>query len=209
MATNTTNYGWTKPSYEDAADIEVINSTFDSIDEQVKANDDKSNSALVELVDGGAKNIIDINPPSGTDSAGITYTPNADKSFTAQGTASALSQKRLLTISAEDAPKFNGLVLSGCPYGGGSGTYRVVFMRDGSPYTTYAADYGNGAVIQNVPAVPCRVFLYIESGQEVDLTFQPMICTKAAWDISQEYQPYRPSYQELYERVIALEQANA
>ena len=39
MATNTTNYGWTKPSYEDAADIEVINGTIDNIDEQVKTNE--------------------------------------------------------------------------------------------------------------------------------------------------------------------------
>lgn len=165
-------------------------------------------TALVELIDSGPKNTIDITPPTGTDSAGITYTPNADKSFTAQGTASALSQKRLFTISAEDAQKFNGMVLSGCPSGGSSSTYRIVFMRDGSPYTTYCADYGNGVIIQNVPAVACRVFLYIESGQTVDLTFKPMICSKAAWDISHEYQPYRPPYQELYERVVALEQAN-
>ena len=39
MATNTTNYGWTKPSYEDAADIEVINGTIDNIDAQVKTNE--------------------------------------------------------------------------------------------------------------------------------------------------------------------------
>lgn len=166
--------------------------------------------ALTKIIDGGAKNTININPPNGTDSTGITYTPNADKSFTAQGTATALSQKRLLTISAEDAPKFNGMILSGCPSGGGKSTYRLVFMRDGSPYNTYAIDYGNGAVIRNVPAVPCRVFVYIESGQTVDnLTFKPMICTKAEWDISQEYVPYRPSYAELVARVEALEAQKA
>lgn len=32
MASNTTNYGWTKPDYEDDADIMVINGTIDSID---------------------------------------------------------------------------------------------------------------------------------------------------------------------------------
>lgn len=32
-----------------------------------------------------------------------------------------------------------------------------------------------------------------------------MICSKAEWDISQAYQPYRPSYQELYEMVQALQ----
>lgn len=39
MASNTTNYGWTKPDYEDDADIMVINSTIDSIDEDLKAVD--------------------------------------------------------------------------------------------------------------------------------------------------------------------------
>lgn len=36
MATNTTNYGWTKPDYEDDADIAVLNETFEAIDAQVK-----------------------------------------------------------------------------------------------------------------------------------------------------------------------------
>ena len=39
MATTTTNYGWTKPSYEDDADIMVINDTIDDIDAQVKLNE--------------------------------------------------------------------------------------------------------------------------------------------------------------------------
>jgi len=34
-----------------------------------------------------------------------------------------------------------------------------------------------------------------------------MVCTKAAWDISQAYQPYRPTYQELYDMVLALQQS--
>jgi len=39
MATNTTNYGWTKPDYKDGADIAVLNETFDAIDAQVKTNE--------------------------------------------------------------------------------------------------------------------------------------------------------------------------
>lgn len=39
MATNTTNYGWTKPDYEDDADIKDLNDNFDGIDAQVKANE--------------------------------------------------------------------------------------------------------------------------------------------------------------------------
>ena len=42
------------------------------------------------------------------------------------------------------------------------------------------------------------------SGDDVTVS-ELMVCSKAAWDISQTYQPYRPSYQELYERILALE----
>lgn len=41
MATNTTNYNWKKPDYEDDADIKDINDNFDGIDAQVKAIDDQ------------------------------------------------------------------------------------------------------------------------------------------------------------------------
>ncbi len=45
MASNTTNYGWTKPDYEDDADIMVINGTIDSIDADLH-NIDETLSAI-------------------------------------------------------------------------------------------------------------------------------------------------------------------
>lgn len=50
MASNTTNYGWTKPDYEDDADIMVINDTIDNIDAQVKANADVAFSPGTEII---------------------------------------------------------------------------------------------------------------------------------------------------------------
>lgn len=49
MATNTTNYGWTKPDYEDDADIAVLNETFDAIDAQVKTIETALNSKQTAL----------------------------------------------------------------------------------------------------------------------------------------------------------------
>ena len=40
MATNTTNYGLTKPAGTDKYDISVQNANMDKIDEQMKANAD-------------------------------------------------------------------------------------------------------------------------------------------------------------------------
>lgn len=44
MASNTTNYGWTKPDYEDDADIMVINDTIDNIDAKMKEIDEGKTS---------------------------------------------------------------------------------------------------------------------------------------------------------------------
>lgn len=44
MASNTTNYGWTKPDYEDDADIMVINDTIDNIDATMKEIDEGKTS---------------------------------------------------------------------------------------------------------------------------------------------------------------------
>ena len=44
MASNTTNYGWTKPDYEDDADIMVINDTIDNIDTKMKEIDEGKTS---------------------------------------------------------------------------------------------------------------------------------------------------------------------
>lgn len=71
MATNTTNYGWTKPSYEDAADIEVINGTIDNIDAQVKTNENNISSLTAGL---------------------HSLLPNITSSTTIQGYADSLSK---------------------------------------------------------------------------------------------------------------------
>ena len=46
MSRQTTNYGLTKPDYTDIADIEVVNSNMDIIDEALKVIDTKSNNVM-------------------------------------------------------------------------------------------------------------------------------------------------------------------
>lgn len=102
-----------------------------------------------------------------------------------------------MTIPAEDAQKYNDMILSGCPTGGSNNTYRLIFQRDSSPYTIYSSDIGEGAIIQGVPAIQCRVFIVVNDGASVDGIFKPMMCTKAAWNISHVYQPHIMSDAEL------------
>lgn len=205
MATNTTNYGWTKPSYEDAADIEVINGTIDNIDEQVKTNENnisKDEAALVEIVDGGAKNLMK-NTAVSQSVNGVEFTVNSDGTVTANGTATANAIFYLTNLQSLS----NGLILSGTPSTGSIASFCMQVRTDAQ--NVLMNEYGGGATIANTDQMRTyRFCIRIANGYTADnLIFKPMLCTKAAWDISQTYQPYRPSYQELYDMVKDM-QAN-
>jgi len=200
MASNTTNYGWTKPDYEDDADIMVINDTIDNIDAQVKANDDKSNSALVELVDGGPKNKLSVGIPTSVPT-GLSCTRNTDGTYTVSGTLTSAN-----SITFNIGAIEGDLVLSGCPEGGGNETYLLRITKSGSQVTG-SVDTGNGSDVFTMNGTGYALNIRFAAGTYTDVVFKPMICTKAEWNISQQYAPYRPSYQELYERVVALENA--
>ncbi len=150
------------------------------------------NESLVELVDSGAKNIVTSTATTDTIN-GITYTVNSDGSITANGTATDLSTFRVATAFTAPAT----MVLSGCPAGGSNTTYELRLSQN-------VRDYGAGAFIENT--ITDNIAIIVRKDVALsNIVFRPMICTKAAWDISQAYQPYRPSYQDPYDMVKALQ----
>lgn len=60
MATQTTNYGLTKPSYNETADIGVINSNMDIIDAKIKENADNASTLAIEVdeIDNGLNSLF-------------------------------------------------------------------------------------------------------------------------------------------------------
>jgi hypothetical protein len=194
--------------------ISPVFSTGQEVDEALTAGL-QSKSALVELVDGGAKNRLPFNDlaviktknTDGTwnDNAytwnGITFTINSDFSVSADGTATGGNAVLVLSRTGGFSIEEGSWILSGCPEGGSGTTYNITIAGT-------ASDTGNTA--EFTAATSKLVRLYIVSGTTADgLIFKPMVCSKAEWDISQAYQPYRPSYQELYERILALEGGTA
>lgn len=205
MATNTTNYNWLKPSYEDEPDIMVISDTIDAIDSQVKSNEDNitaNRTALAELVDGGAKNLIQDTATSRTEN-GVTFTVNADGTVSLTGTASATIWFPIMTnmsIASGTYTISNGLA---------DDTARVIISTTNSLSSRIFDSNESGYITKTIDAISgVNAYLRVASGKVTDgAVVKPMLCVKAAWDISQAYVPYRPSYQELYERIIALENA--
>ena len=156
-------------------------------------------AALIELVDAGAKNKLK-NTAYTREVNGVSYTVNTDGSvaITSDGT-NTLSQ---LYLTRDDTSLSAGeYVLSGAP--GGSTTTYDVRVKIGDQ-TTINHSGGSDFVSDGSGST---VSIIVRANQTLDITIKPMICTKAAWDISRAYVPYRPSYDELIARVVALENA--
>ena len=194
--------------------ISPVYNTGQEVDEALTAGL-QSKAALVDIVDGGAKNRLPFKDLANIKSMntggtwdgnaytwnGVTFTINSDFSVSADGTATGGNAVLVLSQTSGFSIEEGSWILSGCPEGGSSSTYNIAIAGTVSD---------TGSTAEFTAATKKLVRIYVISGTTADgLIFKPMICSKAEWDISQAYQPYRPSYQELYERILALEGGTA
>ena len=162
-----------------------------------KTNISKDEAALVELVDNGAKNICKFVNYQTNAMSNITITNNADGSFTFNGTTGSNAGTMWYdTVISNREPMV--------AYGSLPDTKTTLRIRNTSN-VDIAVDSGEGAVFTPTD-ITYRILIRLSANLTyTNYTIKPMICTKAAWDISHAYQPYRPSYQELYDMVKALQ----
>ena len=181
----------------DSSKVAQIATNTNSISEQEIALDE-DRAALVELVDGGAKSIL---PNSAVNQTinNVDFTVNADKSVTANGTASIAAY---LILADNATLKAGTYVISG-----GAPDVRVVLATAATASAIIAQSQGSATIFTlNEDTSGLLYAVRMSTGALADnITVYPMICTKAAWDISQQYVPYRPSYDELIARIEALE----
>ncbi|MBO7450687.1 MAG: hypothetical protein J6U54_09985 [Clostridiales bacterium] len=152
--------------------------------------DIECHAALIEQVDSGPKNIAD-GRRSNASTGGVAFTFADDGTFLADATATnKKSTSAIMLQLCTFTPKAGETyVLSGCPSGGATNSYalRVTTSDD----TTLAWDTGSGVVFTASSSDPLIVKCSIKSGIVIDnMPFRPMICTKAAWDISYAYKAY-------------------
>lgn len=175
---------------------------------------DEDRASLVELVDEGAKNICDWAATTSTIS-GVTFTVNGDKTVSVSGTATARAQKAL-QFTVPSTLKAGRYVLSGCPSGGEqSGTILYcLYIWDKTVGTRVASgdDTGNGLEFDWIPDAShtYSITIDVRSGTNASgLIFKPMICIAADYAISPAFVPYRPSWQEMWEMIQALQSGGA
>lgn len=167
-------------------------------------------AALAEVVDEGAKNLWDF--ASATVSGGggadrVTYT-KSDNSIAITAVSSWAFVAFDVQLKA-GTYYFQGLVSSIT----GSDSKAVIIRINGYDGTVIKRIEitANGIIDGDFVVDTDRtitVSFYASEGEFTNSSYtisDLMICTEADWNVSQAYQPYRPSYQELYEMVLALQ----
>jgi len=164
------------------------------------AADAKHDSILAGLIDGESKNLLDLSTISQQTIAGITWTVDAAKgTITANGTATANSFFYIWANNSNVPVNYRS-VLSGAPADGSATAHEIQAAIGLTVYHDY------GETVQ-VPAGTIRyITCCVRNGNTVsDLVFRPMLCSKAAYDLSEKFVPYHPSISELYAMILALQ----
>lgn len=205
----TSNLHLKKPSGTDPIYISVLNDNADTIDEfagEVESLEAADRAALVELVDSGAKNLAPNSAADGS-ASGVNFVINADKSVTVNGTSTG---GIFFELSRTVSLKKGSYVLSGGAAVEGGQTVRISLSTEKSTSAALYLQSGATPTEFTLEEDMSGLFVCVRIPSGVTSTgavVYPMICTKAAWDISQQYVPSRPSWDEIVARIEALENA--
>ena len=188
-----------------ATEIETLGETVDSLNEAL------TNEVLFESVT-GVKNLLPNNLTTNVIN-NITCTVNSDKSVSiTTGSSSASGSTGFFLLSGSTTNRgyvkniYNGMKLSGCPTGGTSPTYCLIWNAADDTNGTNAVegiDFGDGVVINSSKPYIC-FYIRIAYGTSIPtpITFKPMV--SLASDIDPTYQPYAMTNRELTEHVNGL-----
>ena len=149
-------------------------------------------AALAEEIDAGAKNKLNCDRfTSAVTTNGITFTPMSDGTIKATGTNDGTGNSALL-LRIGLAHEFDGLIISGLPATDSYAYFRV--QRNATPWD--GNNYTHNAQIASYD-YEALIYAVINSGTALPsggVIFKPMICTKAAFGVSNKFVPYRPSW---------------
>lgn len=167
-----------------------------------EAADAKHDTLLADLIDGGAKNLLPMTHAAGsTTKNGVTCTWNPDDgTMTLTGSHAAGADSCIFEFYAGSAADQKVIPagtyhLSGVPTGGSTSTFRAALTD-----ISGAVDTGNGAdfTLSSPHYAAYRILISNACDFTGGVVFRPMICSKAAWNVSDKFVPYCPPPAELY-----------
>ena len=196
----------------DFVDDTNTSNKFVTSDEKTKISN--NNSALIDLIDSGQKNLVDAQNPSGQQRVTITKGANGGVVISCENAAWATTAYSVYVTPNEDyklilyvdnADLSNVLFRCFTSAVDDSDTELEVLSRTERITETGVYTLDINAQYNRIKISP-NINNSATAGSG-SATMRMMLCSKAAWDISQKYVPYRPSYDELVARITALENA--
>lgn len=167
---------------------------------------DEDRSALIEIVDGGAKNVADMTKSTFTSNQkdGVTVTLSGDM-ITSTGTSGSATNQFHRILYDEGKLLIPAGTWIAALIGTGTDAFRIEVMS--SSYSDLIKGAYGSALQFTIPSGDTVSYLRITQKTSTNCagTFKLMITTHAAWKISQTYQPYRPSWQEMWDAIQALQ----
>lgn len=190
--------GRTGSEHSNAFEVDNRGNLFtEALEKAVNVMITENRAALAELVDVSGKNKLTFAEIGTNDSHGSTFTSdgvswtlNQDGSITATRTASSATDSSCnLRIATDnlyiDDHCYNTFMLSGCPEGGGAETYALRALR-GDDYLV--TDTGSGALLRGKGySTDIYINMIYYATYSDTVTFKPMICSTAAWNISHKW----------------------
>lgn len=165
---------------------------------------DEDRAALIDQVDGGAKNLVNLNTSFTTQThKGITYTNNGDGTINVAGTSNAVDSY----VTLYDRNENN---LFGVPIGetvvikstSNTVSINLIYKKQGGGYGLTVYGYKDTPATFTVPTDFVGFLLRIgvlNNGTTVNENVGAILCTATDYAISPEYVPYAPTNRELYE----------
>ena len=159
-------------------------------------------AGLVDVVDSNAKNILPIVSlvPAGgglDNNPNLTCVNNGDGTYTLNGTTVASGQ--IVIQQAIREGLYGSYYLSGCPKGINTDTdekVRLAIYTDANN-AGVCFDRGIGTRIPSRFSAS-HLAIYVFAGYTFNnAVFKPMVCTRAVWDVSKKFVPYRLPYSDI------------
>lgn len=174
----------------------------------VAENEDRS--ALINQVDSGAKNLVNLNTSFTTHThKGITYTNNGDGTINVSGTSNATDS--YVTLYDRNENNLFGVQIGETVVlrsTSNTVSLNLIYKKQGGGYGLTVYGYKDTPATFTIPTDFVGFLLRIgvpNNGTTVNENVGAMICTAADYAISPAYVPYAPTNRELYEMILALQ----
>lgn len=189
-------------------DLQYIIDTLSDIEPRLETAEQNGETALnyisdlrlviAQLINDGAKNVLDLTPAATTTDNGITFTVNSDFSITLTGIASATAWIHVpVTIPAGD------YIFKGLTEDGSTSTYRLDLRNTPTSGVMGVCDSEDGNPLSLASDFTGYFNVRVASGYDcgAGVTVYPMIALEKYLEITQEYRPYAPTNKQLFDMI--------